>query len=62
MDVLQDLKMNFQESEYTQKILERILNFFADHMLYLPMYAHPLLISIILGGHEESPYFKKMWK
>ncbi|GJQ86024.1 hypothetical protein Trydic_g14968 [Trypoxylus dichotomus] len=54
------LKWNFVHSEYNGSIIERFLSLFADNMLYLPMYAHPLLISFILGGYEDSPYFKKM--
>ncbi|KAI4464446.1 cilia- and flagella-associated protein 61 [Holotrichia oblita] len=57
---LKQLKVNFLNSEYKESIMERILSFFSDRMLYLPMYGHSLLISMILGGYEESPYFKKM--
>ncbi|KAK9704483.1 Cilia- and flagella-associated protein 61, N-terminal domain [Popillia japonica] len=59
-EVLKQLKVSFLNSDYKDSIMERILSFFADRMLYLPMYGHSLLISMILGGYEESPYFKKM--
>ncbi|XP_017777395.1 PREDICTED: cilia- and flagella-associated protein 61-like [Nicrophorus vespilloides] len=55
MDVLLD---KFKDSPYEELIVEKLLDFLGNNLKSLPMYAHPILISYLLAGYEESSLFK----
>ncbi|GJQ85053.1 hypothetical protein Trydic_g3715 [Trypoxylus dichotomus] len=50
----------FDGSEYQKKVTEKVLEFLIDNYNYLPMYANPMAVNVILAGCEESPMFNKI--
>ncbi|KAK9753847.1 hypothetical protein QE152_g1456 [Popillia japonica] len=52
-----DQHNKFNGSEYQKKVTEKVLEFLIDNYNYLPMYANPMAVNVILAGHEVSPMF-----
>ncbi|KAI4454655.1 cilia- and flagella-associated protein 61 [Holotrichia oblita] len=52
-----DQHTKFNGSEYQKKVTEKVLEFLIDNYNYLPMYANPMAVNVILAGYEVSPMF-----
>lgn len=51
----------FVNSPYHQSIKRQLMDFLLENIEFLPMYAQPMLVKLIMEEYENSPLFSKNW-
>lgn len=57
---MEEMEDKFEGSLYQKALVEMVLDYIKSNLNFLPMYAHPFIVNLILQDYQSSPCFTEL--
>lgn len=57
---IEELEEKFEGCAYQRVLVDMVLDYIKDNLNFLPMYAHPFIVNLILQDYQSSPCFTEL--